>query len=215
MCKLVFINPIHIINEKGIGLKLLAFIRDKVNLFYRILILGNSKMCVDYTARIEGMRNIVVSNKIYAGKHFWLSTYEHYQNQHFSPKIVFKGLFYASDFCHIGATNYVEIGDNVLFGSKVYVTDHGHGLYSGNGLHSFPEVAPVKRDLDADKQVIIGDNVWVGDNVVILPGVRIGNGCVIGSNAVVSKDLPDYCIAVGIPAKVIKRYNFTTRKWEQ
>ena len=52
-----------------------------------------------------------------------------------------------------------------------------------------------------------------GDNVVILPGVTIGNGCVIGSNAVVTKDLPDNCIAVGIPAKVIKRYNAGLEKW--
>lgn len=208
-------NLINMINENGVGLTLLACIRKIVNLFYRILILGNPKMCIDYTARIEGLRNIVVNNRIYAGKHFWLASYEHYQNQNFAPKIIFKGTFSASDFCHIGATNYVEIGDNVLFGSKVYVTDHGHGIYSGNGIHSLPEVAPVERDLNADKQVIIGDNVWVGDNVVILPGVRIGNGCVIGSNAVVTKDLPDNCIAVGIPAKVIKRYSFTTKKWEQ
>lgn len=118
-------NLLNMINENGIELTLLAYIRRIVNLFYRTLILGNSRMCIDYTARIEGMRNIVLNNKIYAGKHFWLATYEHYQNQSFTPKIVFKGSFYASDFCHIGATNYVEIGDNVLFGSKVYVTDHG------------------------------------------------------------------------------------------
>lgn len=208
-------NLLNMVNENGIGLTLLAYIRRIVNLFYRTLILGNSKMCIDYTAKIEGLRNIVVNDKIYAGKHFWLATYEHYQNQSFKPKIVFKGSFYASDFCHIGATNYVEIGDNVLFGSKVYVTDHGHGIYSGNGIHSLPEMSPVQRDLNDDKQVIIGDNVWVGDNVVILPGVTIGNGCVIGSNAVVTKDLPDNCIAVGIPAKVIKRYDVAMKKWEQ
>lgn len=76
-------------------------------------------------------------------------------------------------------------------------------------------MSPVQRDLNDDKHVIIGDNGWVGDNVVILPGVRIGNGCVIGSNAVVTKDLPDNCIVVGVPAKVIKRYNAASKKWEQ
>ena len=55
--------------------------------------------------------------------------------------------------------------------------------------------------------------MWVGDNVVILPDVTIGNGCVIGSNAVVTKDIPDNCIAVGIPAKVIKRFDKESKKW--
>ena len=61
--------------------------------------------------------------------------------------------------------------------------------------------------------MIIGDNVWVGDNVTILPNVHIGNGCVVGSNSVVTKDIPDNCIAVGIPAKVIKKYDFEKKKW--
>lgn len=203
------------IQENGLGLTVLLYIRKILNILYRVLILHNPKMCFDYTARIEGLRNIIVNKKIYAGKHFWLATYEHYQNQSFNPRIVFKGAFSASDFCHIGATNYVEIGDNVLFGSKVYVTDHGHGIYSGIGVHSLPEVPPVQRNLNENKQVIIGDNVWVGDNVVILPGVRIGKGCVIGSNAVVTKDLPENSIAVGIPAKVVKVYDIGLEKWSK
>ena len=183
------------------------------NILYRVLVWQNSNLCFDYTAKLEGLRNIEVKSKISAGRHFWLATYECYQKQCFSPKIVFKGSFSASDFCHIGATNYIEIGDNVLFGSKVYVTDHGHGIYSGNDVHSLPSEHPTERLLNHNKQVIIGDNVWIGDNVVILPGVRIGNGCVIGSNAVVTKDIPDNCIAIGNPAVVIKTYDFNQKRW--
>lgn len=209
----MFNDVINNIRKNSIGLVAISYVRRVINLLYRIIILQNNKMCFDYTCRIEGLRNIKVSKRIYAGKHFWLATYEEYYNQSFNPKIIFKGDFSASDFCHIGATNYIEIGNNVLFGSKVYVTDHGHGIYSGNDFHSLPNEPPTKRVLNFDKKVIIGDNVWVGDNVVILPGVRIGNGCIIGSNAVVTKDIPENCIAIGIPAKVIKKFREDKGCW--
>jgi lipopolysaccharide O-acetyltransferase len=63
--------------------------------------------------------------------------------------------------------------------------------------------------------VIIEENVWIGEYVSILPGVTIGRGSIIGSMSVVNKNIPAFCIAVGAPAKVIKRYNFTTNKWEK
>lgn len=54
------------------------------------------------------------------------------------------------------------------------------------------------------KDVIIGDDVWIGSRVKIMPGVKIGNGCIIGAGAVVTKSIPAYSVAVGVPAKVIK-----------
>ena len=63
-------------------------------------------------------------------------------------------------------------------------------------------------------EVIIEDNVWLGEFVSVLPGVKIGKGAIIGSNSVVTKDIPANTIAVGSPAKVIKKYNFETKKWE-
>lgn len=188
-------------------------IREYVNKFYRYYVWNNPAMYFDYTAKIKGIENIKFLGIAYADRHLWLQAVTEYKGQVFQPTIIFKGLFSASDFCHIGATHYIEIGNNVLFGSKVYVTDHGHGSYSGNGCHSSPEESPFERKLDSDKEVIIGDNVWVGDNVTILPNVHIGSGCLIGSNSVVTKDIPANCIAVGIPAKIIKKYDFEKKKW--
>ncbi|EGT0664110.1 transferase [Citrobacter werkmanii] len=51
---------------------------------------------------------------------------------------------------------------------------------------------------------VIGHDVWIGTGVTVLRGVRIGNGAIIGANAVVTKDIPDFCVAVGVPARVIK-----------
>lgn len=106
------------------------------------------------------------------------------------------------DFCHIAATNYVEIGNGVLIGSKVLITDHQHGK-SGEQLNEMP----AKRDLYSKGPVIIEDNVWIGDNVVVMPGVHIGKGCIIGASTVVTNDIPPYSVVAGVPAKIIKTYN--------
>lgn len=201
------------IYKEGLFYTLIYTLRNCINLFYRYFVWCNSSMHIDFTAIVIGIKNIKLFGVVYADRHFWLHAINQYNGQRFNPQIVFKGGFKASSFCHIGATHYVEIGNNVLFGSKVFVTDHGHGIYSGNGEHSSPNESPFERKLDSDNEVIIGDNVWVGDNVTILPNVHIGNGCVIGSNSVVTKDIPDNCIAVGIPAKVIKKYIFEKKKW--
>lgn len=62
-------------------------------------------------------------------------------------------------------------------------------------------------------EIIIGDGSWIGTNSVISGDVHIGKHCVIGANSVVIKDIPDYCVAVGTPAKVVKKYDFNEKKW--
>jgi len=118
-----------------------------------------------------------------------------------------------NDYVHIAAISSVIIGDNVLIASKVFISDIGHGTYSGNVQHDHPDIPPRDRPLTA-KAVVIEDNVWIGESVSILPGVIIGKGTIVGANSVVSKSLPPYVIAVGAPAKPIKKYNQITQKWE-
>ena len=112
---------------------------------------------------------------------------------------------------HIGAIDSVVIGDRVLIASGVYISDHHHGNYSGDHQSS-PLEPPIERPLTSSP-VKIGDDAWIGERVSILPGVSIGNGVIIGAGAVVTKDLPDYVIAVGAPAKVIKKYDFNKKVW--
>ena len=112
---------------------------------------------------------------------------------------------------HIGAIDSVIIGDRVLIASGVYISDHGHGNYSGENQSS-PIVTPVSRELHA-KPVNIGNDVWIGEKVSILPGVTIGDGVIIGAGSVVTKDIPSFTIAVGSPAVAIKSYNFEREKW--
>ena len=119
-----------------------------------------------------------------------------------------------NDYVHITAMRNVVIGDNVLMASKIYISDCSHGSYVGDENDSNPNINPKDRIFTA-KEVVIGDNVWLGEFVSILPGVTIGKGTIVGANSVVSKSLPDYVIAVGSPAKPIKKYNFESQRWEK
>lgn len=118
------------------------------------------------------------------------------------------------DYVHINADACVSIGDNLLTASKVFISDANHGVYKGEDQDS-PDSNPTERRIVTDP-VFIGNNVWVGENVVILPGSKIGDGCVIGANTVVNGgDFPDGCVIAGAPARIVKRYNLETRKWEK
>lgn len=129
------------------------------------------------------------------------------------PKLLIGENFQMNDYCHITAAESVIIGDNVLLASKVYISDVSHGKYGGNG-QSAPSKLPVDRKLNANP-VVIEDSVWLGDGVCVLPGVTIGECAVIGANAVVTTSIPANTIAVGIPARPIKKYNFESKEWER
>jgi lipopolysaccharide O-acetyltransferase len=113
---------------------------------------------------------------------------------------------------HIGSAKYVKIGSNTLFGSDCTVMDHSHGGYKGE-IHSNPLTPPVQRDL-VSLPIVIGNNCWFGDRVFIMPGVTIGDGVVIGAGSIVTKNIPSNSIAVGVPAKVIKKFSNKTQRWE-
>ncbi|EHA1082875.1 acetyltransferase [Photobacterium damselae] len=116
------------------------------------------------------------------------------------------------DYVHIASGEEVIIGDNCLLASKIYISDISHGIYSGDGPHSSPDIEPRNHKLYT-KPVYIGNNVWIGEGVSILPGTVIGDGCIIGANSVVNKNIDANCLAVGSPAKVIKKYDKLTQKW--
>lgn len=119
-----------------------------------------------------------------------------------------------NDYVHITAMHSVKIGNNVLLASKIYISDCSHGSYNCDENDSHPNTIPASRSLFA-KSVLIEDNVWLGEFVSVLPGVTIGEGTIVGANSVVSKSLPPNVIAVGAPAKPIKKFNFETSRWEK
>ena len=119
-----------------------------------------------------------------------------------------------NDSVHIVGSVGVHIGNDVLLASKIFISDLNHGAYGNSGTHDSPLSIPKDRPLVCSP-VIIEDKVWIGEFVSVLPGVTIGEGSIIGTMSVVTKSIPPYCIAVGSPARVIKKFNFETQQWEK
>lgn len=89
----------------------------------------------------------------------------------------------------------------ITLGKNVHITNGVKFLTHDGGTLLFRSRVP---DLEITKPIVIGNDVYIGNEVIILPGVHIGNRCIIGAGAVVSKDIPDNSVAVGVPARVIK-----------
>lgn len=109
------------------------------------------------------------------------------------------------NFNHIYSTRKIVIEENVLIADRVYISDN---------LHEYENIdMPVKeqsiKQLDS---VTIGKDSWIGENVCVI-GASIGKHSVIGANSVVTHSIPDYSVAVGVPAKVVKKYDFNKKQW--
>ncbi len=172
---------------------------------------GVKKVRIGSRAYLRGLASIRMGEDFSAAEGLWLEAVTSYNEQRFEPKIVIGSHVRLSQSVHIAATNYVEIGDDVLIGSRVIITDHNHGQYAAK--HSSPDIPPTERQLDRDRRVTIGKNVWLGDGVVVAPGATIGDGAIIGANSVVTGKIPPYSLAAGAPATVRKIFNFTTQEW--
>ena len=103
-------------------------------------------------------------------------------------------IFFANFNLTILDEGLVTIGDNCFIGPNVSIYTACHPL----------EAEERNKGVEWAEPVTIGDNVWLGGNVTILPGVTIGDNCVIGAGSVVTKDIPDGCVAAGNPANVKK-----------
>lgn len=151
---------------------------------------------------VLGHKYITIGDGFVADAGFRIECWDKYNNQIFTPSVIIGDNVSFNYRCHIGCINQIIIGNNVLFGSQVLITDHSHG-----GENDEQEITPKMKNLYSKGPVIIEDNVWIGEGVCILPNVRIGANSVIGANAVVIKDIPPYSVAVGNPARVVKKMN--------
>lgn len=164
--------------------------------------------------QILGARHISFGSRVYAGRNLWLEAVAGYGCQQFDPRILIGNSVRFSDNVHISAIDSITIGSHTLFGSKIYVSDHSHGIYRGEGQSS-PEEPPSQRRLGGGGPVVIGENVWVGDNSVIVGPANIGKGAIIAANSVVRGEVPANTMVAGAPARPIKVFNFQTRTWDK
>lgn len=97
-------------------------------------------------------------------------------------------------------SGHIVIGKDVMMGPNCVMRTYSH-------KHDRLDIPMSQQGFEPERVMHIGDDVWIGTNVIILPGVNIGSHCIIGAGAVVTKDVPDYAIVGGSPAKIIRMRN--------
>ncbi len=184
---------------------ILAIIYKLVLRPYYKKILGQfgQKSFLPFSTKLEFAKNIFIGNQVSIGRMSWLASNPLTNNR--NPILTIGDGTYIGNFAHIYCTSKIEIGKNVLFADKVYVSDN---------LHTFEDVnvCIINQSIKQLDTINIGDGAWIGENVCII-GASIGKQSVVGANSVVNKSIPDYCVAVGSPAKIIKRYSFEKKAW--
>lgn len=192
-------------------MKLQVMIIKRIISYFKFLkykrVFGNIHSCCNIVSplRIDGGNNIYIGKNVFVAYKTWLAALPLTGEK--ECRLELHDGVTLGHFNHIYATKKIILEQNVLTADKVYISDN---------LHGYEDVSiPIKNQpIIQNGEVIIGENSWLGENVCVL-GASIGKHCIIGSNSVVTKNIPSYCVAVGVPAKIIKRYNFDTKCWHK
>lgn len=153
---------------------------------------------------INGAKFMTIGSNVYIKSNSWLLAIDNQENSN-TDKLTIGAKTYIGRNVHIVALKGVHISKNVLISDNVYLADNYHNFENGN--------IPYKNQgVGFKKEVLVGEGSWLGENVCVISS-QIGKQCIIGANSVVTKDIPDYSMAVGSPAKVIKKFDQTTNSW--
>ena len=173
---------------------------------------------ISQPVRLAQPQNIRIGDDVSIGPGSYLKTVVRYPGrgdsesswgvpvQEFKPELVIGNRVSATSALQLSALESIVIEDDVMFAANVFVCDGLHGYENTDVPYKYQamgRVAPIR----------IGKASWIGQNVVIMPGVTIGEFSIIGANSVVSRDIPERCIAVGNPARVIKRWDEEEKRW--
>ncbi|MGB3491695.1 MAG: acyltransferase [Elainellaceae cyanobacterium] len=163
---------------------------------------------IDYPIKVDGARYITLGNHVSISWNTRLYCVNKYGNQTFMPELILDDRVYVGQGCHIVACRKIHIESDVMLGSSCYVSDN---------LHDYTDVdVSINRGLlKVPGEVVIGAGSWLGNHTCVFGNIRIGKHCVVGANSVVNRNIPDYSVAVGAPAKIIKRYDFETQAWRK
>jgi acetyltransferase-like isoleucine patch superfamily enzyme len=183
-----------------------------IRLFFdkmRSFTISKKAKLIRFPFEIRGKRGILIGEGFTTGRYCRIEAYPICSNK----RVLTIGInCQINDSVHIVARESVYIGDNVLIASKVFITDLNHGCYNSLDEHSEPDSIVSSRPLNSSP-VLINDNCWIGENVSILPGVTLGKNCIVGANSLVTKSFESNCIVVGNPARLLKRYCESSKRW--
>jgi acetyltransferase-like isoleucine patch superfamily enzyme len=178
--------------------------RRFLNMLYSLWIKPSFSECgtnlmIEKPAFLLGGKYMKIGGNFFSNSRLRIECWDKLEEYAYSPNLSIGNNVSFNYNCHIACINEITIGNNVLFASNIFVTDHFHG----DNQDIRDKVPPAQRKLYSKGPVIIEDNVWIGENVVIMPNVTIGANSVIGANAVVTKSFPGNSIIAGVPAKIV------------
>jgi acetyltransferase-like isoleucine patch superfamily enzyme len=154
-----------------------------------------------------GLNQMSIADRVIIQRDCWIQVIGGYADEK-SVKIIIKSHASIGKRTAITAAQQIVIGEHVMIGSNCLITDHSHAFDNVN--------IPIrKQGIDSIKPVSIGPETFVGNNVFVQPGVNIGRHCVIGTNSIVSASIPDFSVAVGMPARVVKTLKPNPNRAEQ
>lgn len=184
-------------NTKDIAKVVLSYVSNP----FSLIRIGKVGKWIDIRRglKVNSPKNIGLGSHVTIGRFSRLSCYD-------DGKINIEDRCYIGQFFSIMAGGNVTIKQDTLIASYVAVIGENHSMNPECGV-KYGDQPLIKQDVE------IGGNCWIGEKVVILPGVKIGEWSIVGAGSVVNRTIPAYSIAVGNPAKVIKRYNFNTKEW--
>lgn len=185
--------------------ELLQIIQRLNNRLYTLLLkhcfasFGTRSVVGYKAANLRGLKHIKVGFHTVIEPNVRLTAWTDIHGESFNPSIAIGDNCQIGPYNHITASNSIAIGNNVLTGPNVLITDNAHGACTVE----MADIPPLERPLVSKGAVVVGNNVWIGANACILPGVTIGNGSIIAANCVVTKDVPPYSMAMGVPATIV------------
>lgn len=148
--------------------------------------------------KIDGPERISIGKGFYAARGLFLGVYG--GSPEGEPVIAIGDHVFVNFDGVITGINGIRIGNDVLMGPRVYISDHSHGEARAESL----ALPPISRPLHSKGPISIGDRVWIGCDATILPGVSIGEDCIVGANSVVTKSFPARSVLAGNPARLIR-----------
>lgn len=161
---------------------------------------------IKFPYKLWGKKSIEIGKNVFIAENSFLSAVEKWEGQVFKPRLkIGDNTTIGSNFFATCITEIV-IENNVLISDRVFISDH---------IHNYEAIKKpiLKQNLEFKGKVFVKEGSFIGINAVIMPGVTIGKNSVIGASAVVTKNVPDYSVATGNPARLIKKYSLEDKKW--
>jgi acetyltransferase-like isoleucine patch superfamily enzyme len=176
-------------------------------LLYKLFVRQSNGIFIIYKADLITPEHLRIGKNVVIRHHARIEGINKYAGVNFDPQIIIGDNVRIQQNLHLTCASKITIGRHTAIAANVSITDINHGY---EDINIPPEEQPLQII-----EVTIGEACKIYNNVVILPGTVLGKHNIVGANSVVRGVFPDYSVIVGAPAKIVKRYNVTTRLWEK